>query len=188
MKDATRVRVALTGSIWVADEGATIPGTVEDVPGPEFADLGYTSEDGVTFTIGRETTDIPGWQSLEPLRRLVTATPTAAAFVLRQLERATLLNSLGGTITPTGTGLFRWEPDETNLPVKVLLIDFVDGDFSYRFGFRRAQNLAEVEIQLVNNAAIDLPNEWSALAAGGETKAWFIDTNDPSWDEDESSV
>lgn len=182
-KDATRVRVALTGSIWVADEGTTIPADVEKAPGAGFTDLGYTSEDGVTFTIGRETTDIAGWQTRDPLRRLLTAEPKTVAFTLRQLERATLLSTLGGTVTETGTGtgLYRWEPDEGEIPTKVLLIDFEDGDYRYRFGFRRAQNLAAVEMQLVGNAAVDLPNEWSALAAGGTTKSWFIDTNDPAF-------
>lgn len=183
-KDATRVRVALTGSIWVADEGTTIPADVETAPGVGFTDLGYTSEDGVTFTIGRDTEEINGWQSREPLRRLVTAEPKTVSFTLRQLERNTLLASLGGTITETGvgSGLFRWEPDEGSIPTKVLLIDFHDGDYTYRFGFRRAQNLAEVEMNLVNNAAVDLPNEWSVLAAGTGLKSWFIDTNDPAFD------
>ncbi len=181
-RDAAKVRVALTGDIWVGNEGAEIPTDVETAPGSGFVNLGFTSEDGVTFTIGRETEDIMGWQSREPLRRLVTSEPKTAAFTLRQLEASTLVNSLGGTVTETSPGNYRWEPDEGHIPTKVLLIDFHDGDYSYRFGFRRAQNVAEVEMNLVNNAAIDLPNEWSALAAGGNVKSWFIDTNDPAFD------
>lgn len=183
MQDATKVRVALTGHIWVGDESLTIPPDVETDP-TGADDLGYTSEDGVTFTIGREVEDIPGWQSMEPLRRIVTAEPKTAAFTLRQTERATILNSLGGTITETvaGSGLFRWEPDEGNIPVKVLLIDFIDGDVKYRFGFRRAQQLGEIETNFVRNAAVDWPNEWSCLAGPAGLKAWFIDTNDPAFE------
>lgn len=182
-QNASRVRVALAGRIWAADEGTTVPADIDTPPGVGYTDLGFTNEDGVVFTIGRDTQDIAGWPSRDPLRRLVTAEPKTAAFTLRQLDRETWVNSLGGTLTESGvgTGLWRWEPDEGDIPTKVILVEFEDGDLKYRFGFRRAQNLAAVEFSLVNNDAVNLPNEWSALAVGGGVKSWFMDTDDPAF-------
>ena len=183
-KDATRVRVALNGNIWVADEGATLPTDVDTAPATGWADLGYTTDDGVTFTIGKETETIMGWQSADPLRTLVTSEPKTVAFTLRQLGADEITATLGGAITESeaGSGNFRWEPGEPgDVPVKMLLVDFVDGTNKYRFGFRRAQQLGESEIALVRTDAVNLPNEWSVLAASGSEKPWFIDSNDPAF-------
>lgn len=182
-KDATKVRVALTGDIWVAPEGTEIPASVDVAPAAPFVNLGFTTDDGCTFTIGRETEDLPGWQSADPLRTLITSEPKQVAYTLRQLERSTVTATLGGTVTETGagSGLYRWEPGPPGeAPVSVVLIDFMDGDLTYRFGFRRAQNLGEAEFSLVRNDAINLPNEWHVLAASGGLKPWFIDSNDPA--------
>jgi len=186
-KNATQVRVALTGSIWFSNNpNATIPGDLTTPP-LDFVDLGYTTTDGVTFTLSKETEDIEGWQSGDVLRRLVTAEPKMAAFQLAQVSRDTWLAAMGGTITQTRAqngaipAIHRWEPSAGVLPEGILLIDFVDGSLNYRFGFRRAQQSAEVEFQLVRNAAIKLPQEWTALAPASGQASFFMDTDDPAF-------
>ena len=183
MKEATRVRVALTGSIWFSpDLDIEIPANLTDPP-PGFADLGFTTADGVQFTIGREVQSIDGWQSMDPLRQLVTAEPKTAAFTLRQFGRDEWLATMGGTIVALGGGggTYRWEPAQGKIPEGVLLIDFTDDDLNYRFGFRRAQQTGEVQFSLVRSDAVNLPNTWTAVAPGGDEKAFFMDTDDPAF-------
>lgn len=181
-KDAARVRVALTGTVWIGDtESTAIPASL-GAPGAGWTDLGYTSEEGVTFTLGREVEEIPGWQSADPLRIIVTAEPKAVAFTLRQLERSSIVAALGGSVASLGGTpiVYEWTPGEPgDLPVKPLLIDFVDGTLNYRFGFRRSQTRGEVEMGLVRTAAVDVPVEYAALAA--TPKPWFIRTDDPAF-------
>src|SRR5690606_3573498 len=98
-KDATKVRVALTGTVYVAPEGTAFPTAISDAPGEDWVDLGYTTEDGVEFTFGKEITNIMGWQSRDPLRKLVTEEPKSFSMTLRQLESATFLAAFGGSIT-----------------------------------------------------------------------------------------
>ena len=187
--DATKVRVALTGHIYFQPEGKTPLEDPTDLSAPAGAiDLGYTTEDGVTFTFGREVEEIMGWQSMDPLRKLVTSEPKTAAFTLRQLERNTWMSTMGGKITDlsgAGSGgkekTYRWEPVVGEIPTGRLLIDMDDLGIVYRFGFRRAQNTAEIEFSLVRNDALNLPNEWSAVATKDGKPAFFMDTNDPAF-------
>lgn len=182
--NAEEVRVALTGHIYFLPLGTEVP---PDLEVPENAvDLGYTTEDGVTFNIEKETEDIMGWQSTDPLRRLVTSEPKSCTFTLRQLSRDTWLSTMGGEVQKTGD-VFRWEPDQGKQVEGVILVDFIDNDITYRFGFRRAAQSAAVEFTLVRNDAVNLPNEWTALATKDGSKPFFMDTNDEAFDETSSA-
>lgn len=184
--NARQVRVALSGHIWY-DPDLDTPDPVDLTVPATAIDLGYTTEDGVTFNFGREVEDIMGWQSMDPLRKLVTAEPRSCSFSLRQMAREQWLATMGGTVrelkpaAADAPALYRWEPDLAKVPEGRILIDMLDDDITYRFGFRRAQNSAEVEFSLVRNDSIVLPNEWSALATGDGKPAFFLDTNDPAF-------
>lgn len=178
--NAEEVRVALTGHVYFLPLGTNVPA---DLKVPKGAiDLGYTTEDGVTFNIEKETEDIMGWQSTDLLRRLVTSEPKSCSFTLRQLSRDTWLSTMGGEVKKTGD-VFRWEPDEGKQVEGVILVDFIDNDITYRFGFRRAAQSAAVEFTLVRNDAVNLPNEWTALATKDGSKPFFMDTNDKAFAE-----
>lgn len=183
-KDATKVRVALTGSIWFNPSlSAIIPTSLTADPTLNgFADLGFTTADGVQFTLGKEVQAIDGWQTTDILRQIVTSEPKSCSFTLRQLAREEWLATMGGTITTTA-GVHRWEPDTSQIVEGILLVDFEDGDNNYRFGFRRAQQTGEVQFSLVRSDAVNLPNTWTALqpATG---KAMFMDTDDPAFAEE----
>ena len=98
-QDVTKVRVALSGNVWVADTGSTVPTDITVAPNASWTDLGYTTEDGITFSLEQQTQDINGWQSLEPLRVIVTAEPKQFNFTLRQMEKATWTTTFGGSVT-----------------------------------------------------------------------------------------
>ena len=178
--------MALTGSIWYnPDLNAAIPDDLTVDPTTlGYTDLGYTTADGVTFTLSREIEGIDGWQTAEILRQLVTAEPKQAEFVLRQLGRDEWLATNGGAVSElgSGTGIYRWEPKTGEIPEGVLLIDFDDMGHDYRFGFRRAQQTGEVQFQLVRNDAVNLPNTWTAVQPyNADLTSFFMDTNDPAF-------
>lgn len=197
-KDPTRVRVALTGNVWFeSDLTATIQSNIMQPPTATAKDLGYTTDDGVTFSIARETNEIPGWQAMEALRVLVTAEPRSAQFTLRQMERQSWLTTMGGKVTelvaavpadpgPAALAIYRWEPDIGKLPEGMLFIDMDDElpsgvQVRYRYGFRRATQSDAVEFNLKRTDAVNLPNTWKALAPVGGLKSFYADTNDPSF-------
>lgn len=180
-QDATQVRVALEGHVWFEPNlTATILTPLGSAPTATAIDLGYTTEEGVTFTIARSTTDIPGWPAVDPLRIIVESEAKNASFGLRQFARQQWLASMGGTFTTTG-GVHRWEPDEGKVIEGMLFVDMKDDNLSYRFGFRRAMQAAEVSFTLVRSDSLILPNDWRALAPGAGVKSWFMDTDDPNF-------
>ena len=194
-KDPTEVRVALTGNVWYESNlAASVVDTIGTAPTTTAVNLGYTTDDGVTFNIGRETTEIMGWQSRDALRILVDTEPKSAAFVLRQVNRQLWLSTFGGSVStlvaevvgpPAVPATYRWQPDEGKLPEGMIWIDFDDEEpdgtaVRYRFGFRRAAQSETVEFNLKRNDALNLSNTWKALAPASGT-SFYLDTNDPKF-------
>ena len=183
-KDASKVRVALTGEVWAGAENADFPTTIsEPVSAADFTNLGYTTEDGVTFTFGKEVEKIMGWQSSDALRILVTEEPKNIEFTLRQIDSDTWLNAMGGTLTEPDNALhigeFEWHPPApgTN-PVKTIIVEFTDDTIHYRLMFRRSQDTGEKTFQLLRTDAVNLPANYEVLAA---TPDWgFMQTDDPA--------
>lgn len=200
-KDPSKVRVALTGNVWYEKNlSASIVTDITMPPTATAENLGYTTPDGVTFTVGRNVTDIDGWQTKDPLRKLVESEPRSCAFVLRQVARALWLATMGGAVTeiaaavppvvdpPTAgkAAVYQWEPDEGKLPEGMIFVDFDDElpdstDVRYRFGFRRAAQSEAVEFNLKRTDALNLSNNWSALATASGAKSFFLHTNDPAF-------
>src|SRR5690606_10302775 len=177
----TKVRVALTGTVYVAPEGTAFPASISEAPGEDWVDLGYTTEDGVEFTFGKEVTNILGWQTRDPLRKLVTEEPKSFSMTLRQLETATFTAAFGGEVTedPGATGEYEWHPPAAgSLPVQAAIVEFVDEDVTYRFCFRRTSDEGEKTSTLVASDAVNVPLAPAVLAASPD--AWFVQTDDPN--------
>lgn len=196
-KDPTEVRVALTGNVWFDPSlSATIVTDINLAPTVTAKNLGYTTADGVTFNVARNTVDIDGWQTRDPLRILVENEPRSCSFTLRQTSGDIWLSTFGGSIEelvaavtgpPAEPAVYRWTPDEGKLPEGMLWVDFddelPDGQaVRYRFGFKRAAQSDAVEFTGKRTDALNLPNNWRALAPIGGGSGFYLDTNDPSFD------
>ena len=99
--DPDQLVVTGSGRVYAGTVGvSTIPTNVSaaiDVAGTDgWVELGYTSEAGVSFSFGRDSKEIKGWQSRNPLRQVVTGTPSSFKCELLQWNHATLRLALGG--------------------------------------------------------------------------------------------
>ena len=70
--NADNVRVGTTGRIYVAPKGTTAPTDLVSAWAAGWVDLGYMSEDGCEMAIATSVDDIKAWQSLSPIRRVLT--------------------------------------------------------------------------------------------------------------------
>ena len=175
-QDVTKVRVALSGKVWVADIGSTVPADITVTPNASWTDLGYTTEDGISFSVEQQTQDIPGWQSLEPLRIIVTAEPKSFSFTLRQMEKATWTTTFGGSVSGSA-GNWIWTPPATGTQTqKMYLLEFEDGALDYRFVYRNCQQQGARELTMARSDAVNLPLEYRVLAAS--PSSWNLQTND----------
>jgi hypothetical protein len=177
-QNAQDVVVAGTGAVYVAPDGTAIPDDLADPPS-EWIDVGYTSEDGVTFTFSREQEDVNAWQVSTPVRVLVTNEPITIAAELLQFDRTTVMLAFrGGTFTGSAAPWVYTPPDAGASDVRALLVDAIDGAYQFRFGFPRVQLSEDVETQLVRSDAMRLPLTFNVLAA---EEKWQIVSDHPGF-------
>lgn len=180
--DATHVVVAGTGAVWVAPEGTALPADATAALAAPFEDVGYVSEDGVTFNISRDQEDINAWQSVEPVRVLITTEPKTITFELLQFDPITVMLALrGGTISGTAPSHKYVPPDAGASDVRTMVVDGIDGDEHYRFAFSRVQLQGDVEWNLRRTDAIRLPLEFGVLAPTAGDPPFIILTDSPDW-------
>lgn len=181
-QDASEVRVAAQGQIYVAPEATVLPANVTAALAAGFSSaLGYVSEDGVTFTKGATTETIGAWQSFYPLRVITTEQVFTIAFALRQWNRDTISLAFGGgTFTDQGGGKTKYTPPAPSvIDVRALVIDAQDGLIHDRWTVSRAMVSDNVETQFTRTAAADLSITMSVLAPSGSQQPWEFMTDDP---------
>jgi hypothetical protein len=182
-QDAAEIVVGANGSIFVAPTDATLPTDLATPLDAEFADLGFVSEDGATFQVSMTAAEIRVWQSFFPVRRIVTDRGTQLAFVLRQWNADTVVLAFGGGEIDdvTNPGEFIYEPPDPELiDERALVLEWQDGDSSFRLLFPRGNVTENVETQLVRTAAADLPITFGALASGVQ-KPFRLFTDHPAF-------
>jgi hypothetical protein len=71
--DATKVVVAISGSVYVAPEGTVGPTTADSTLTAAWKSVGYLSEDAVGETINTAKNDIVAWQGATIVRQVITS-------------------------------------------------------------------------------------------------------------------
>lgn len=184
-KDVDEIVVGANGTVWVAPVGTAAPATSAEAPGAGWVDLGYTSEDGATFTDAKTLQTIPVWQLFHPARRIVTERDTNLGFVLRQWSKDTVPFAFGGgAITEPddvgNPGEYRYTPPAPELiDERALLLDWVDGTKNYRLVIPRGMVTDNVETNLVRTGAADLPITFGVNGSDG-VDPFYLLTNDPA--------
>lgn len=107
--DSTQVRVAGSGSVYLAPLGSTVPTDSTTPWATAWKELGYIST-GVTYTPSQSTTDINTWQAVEPVRLIVASVTREFTFTLQQTNATNFGLALGGAIITAGTaaGDYTW--------------------------------------------------------------------------------
>jgi hypothetical protein len=167
--DGTEVRVAGAGHVYVAPAETALPTDVDTALPAAWVDLGYVTEDGVGFSFGRETQDLNAWQGSK-IRVLTTAEPVSTNFALMQTNGDVLKVALGGgTIAKSGTApneVFTFMPPAKGVNTeRALVIEFADGDITYRYCIPRAQIEGNVEFTLTATDALTYPLTFGVLDA-----------------------
>jgi hypothetical protein len=179
--ESSEVVVGLTGHIYRAPVGTAFPTNISTaVNDALWTELGYVTEDGVTFNFGREVQEIMAWQSFDPLRVIPTAIPKTIAWVPRQLNQNTFATAMGGGTWSEGTpGNYEYEPpDESDVDEFALIVEFADGDQNYRFCYRKVMNQEGVEFVVNRQDSINLSTSVKVLAADAGAKPFIFQTDD----------
>lgn len=165
--DATEVVVGADGRVSVAPVGTAVPTSATASLDAAFIEVGYISEDGVTFKSGADIEDINAWQSFYPIRKLITARSAGVEFVMRQWNGDNILLAFGGgqVVESGGTTTYA-PPTPSEFDERVMVVEWEDGDNNYRLVIPRGLASGEVETHLVRNAAADLPIAFDVTPSG----------------------
>jgi len=180
--NATQVVVGANGSVWVnATLGANAPTNATSALTGNWKEMGFISDEGATFSEGKDITDINAWQSFYPIRKLVTARTVQVSFALREWNRESVQFALGGTVTGTAPGPYTYTPPAPEtLAAKQLVLNWADGAKNYRLYIPSGIVSETVETTLARTAAADLPVTFAAQDPGGGN-IYTLFTNDPGF-------
>lgn len=181
MANASQVVVGANGKVWVADIGTSAPTDATSALAAGWTDLGYVSEDGATFSEGKDITDIGAWQSFYPIRYIINSRQVTLSFTLRQWNNVTVEFALGGTITGGPSAFTYTPPSPETLDLRQMALEWTDGAKSYRLYVRRGLVSETVETQLIRTDAANLPITFSAMDPGSGTAVYSLFTNDTNF-------
>ena len=154
--NANAVRVAGTGEVYVAPVDTTAPTDAGTALPAAWIGLGYTTTDGVSFTMSRDATDIDAWQGSK-LRTVSNAEPTSIEFSLMETDPDSFPVVFGGGTVAAGTGTGEFvftPPDEGTNEIRSCVVEFKDGDVTYRYYFPRVQVEGDVSFSLTRSDAV----------------------------------
>lgn len=180
--DADNVRVGLNGSIFIAPKGTTAPTDLDAAWDPAWVDLGYLSDDGVSMEYSTDSEDINAWQSLSPVRKVLTSVDMTLGFTAIELKTATMtlyfpsatMTDIGGTVHKLAIPAAP-SPDE-----RAIGLEWVDGDIKNRLVIARGEVTERGAITIGRSAAVGLEMTVSAYAdTAPEIAVWL--SNDPAW-------
>lgn len=156
--------------IYLGPAGTAPPDSTSDPWAPPWAILGYLSEDGPTVGQSTDSTDITPWQSVAPIRSVVTARGVTLQFVMWQLNGKTIalyFDADEPTTSPDGEIDMDIRTD-TPQHLYAVGIDTADSDRVLRLAFGRASLSAAGDMQITRGAAVPLDVTLSALDDSGK--------------------
>jgi hypothetical protein len=170
--DPTEVQVGAPNGpgIYVAPPGTEPPDTTEDEWEDPWRILGYLSEDGPTVGQSTDSTDITPWQSVSPIRSVITSRGVTLQFVMWQLNGLTVAMYFDADeATPDSDGALDMAiRTDTPQHLYALGIDSADSDRVLRLSFTRASLSSAGDMQLTRGAAVPLDVTLSALDDAGQ--------------------
>jgi hypothetical protein len=155
--------------IYIAPAGTEPPDSTEDDWESPWRILGYLSEDGPTIGSSTDSESLVPWQSVVPIRDVITGRTITMQFVLWQLNAITLGLYFDAEEPDVGSdGAIDMEL-RTDAPQRLhaIGIDSADAERVFRIAFGRASLSAAGDMQLTRGTAVPLDCTLSALDDGG---------------------
>lgn len=189
-QDASEVVVGADGAFYTAPYSAatSLPENIATAIPGAFNEHGFLSEDGVTFRDGKEVEGIPAWQSFYDLRKVISAKSSGIECVLRQFNPDNAMLAFGGgDVDVTGGVAIYTPPTPEEIAEVHAVVEWEDGDYTFRLVLPRAMASDDVESELVRTAALDLPLTLEATPAGKpvagdpSTFPFYIVSDHPAW-------
>lgn len=123
--NAANVNVAVTGVVSVAPEGTTAPTSADGTLNVAFVPVGYISQDGVTESRERSTSNIVAWQNSDVVRTVVTEASLKIMFSMLETNADSIKLFYGSAVDGVD-GSVDIIPGQTG-GRQAFVVDYVDG-------------------------------------------------------------
>lgn len=163
--ESDNVRVGVTGAIYVAPLGTTLPTTSQAALNVAFQDLGYMDESGVAELINEQITNLKAWQNSDVVRKVQTEHDYTLGFVPMETNAVVL-----GTFYDNydGSGADGIVNIEGGLPThKAFVFDIIDGDDEHRIVVQDGQLTTRGQVNHVATDATKYPMTVTCFPAMG---------------------
>lgn len=180
--DADNVRVGLNGSILMAPKGSIAPADLDAPWDSAWTDLGYMSDDGVEMGLSTDTEDVTAWQSVTPVRRILTGLDLTLGFTAIELKTRTVtLYFPGATMTDVSGTVHRLDIPASPGPQEFAFgFEWQDGTIKNRLVIPRGEVTDRGASTVTRGGAVGLEMTVSAYATSApEIASWL--SNDPAW-------
>lgn len=181
--NASEIRVAGTGAVYVAPVGTPLPASFTVPFGTPWVDLGYTSADGVKFVKKDKLDPIDTWQTVAAIRYVFSDRDFAVKFSLLQINADTLPFFFGSGPAAAGATTFDIAA-APRVDERAMAIEFSDGpNITHRFYIPRGVVTETDETAITRTSAIKLGVTFTALtplgAAGSPLAQWSMNKLTP---------
>lgn len=180
--NADNVRVGLTGRIYMAPKGSTAPTDLDTAWTAAWLDLGYMSEDGVSLEYSTDVEDINAWQSLSPVRRVLTSVDMTMGFTAIELKTRTITAYFpGATMTDVSGTVHKLDIPSAPGPQEFAFgLEWVDGTVKNRLIIPRGEITERGTITVGRSEPVALEMTVSAYATSAPELATWL-SSDAAW-------
>lgn len=179
--DTDNVRVGLDGRIYVAPKGTTAPTDLTSPWAAGWVDLGLMSPDGVEMTYATETEDVDAWQSLSPVRKILTGVDMSLAFTAIECKRDVITlyfpESSIGTAGGVHTLSIKSAPESDE---RAFGFEWTDSGITNRIVLARGEVTERGSITTSRGGAVSMQMTVSAYATSSDDIATWL-SDDPAW-------
>lgn len=158
--NAELVRISITGALWKAPLGTTLPLDTDPFAALDaaFTNLGYISDDGVTENADDSVDDVVAWQSATTVRSSTTESTISLELMLIE-TKGTVLEAFyrGSSVTAPATGIWKLEVKPIVADPSVWVLDALDGTIYERSVIGNGEIVERGEVQNMNGGAKGYP-------------------------------
>jgi hypothetical protein len=174
------VRVGVTGDVYVAPVGTTLPTDVTSPLNAAFAMVGHVSTDALTESLKITSEKIRSWQKKGGVRTVVTEYDWTWQFTLLETSTLTLEMFYGGATSATvGDVTTTTIPNELEVVQKAMVIQIVDGLIITRYAIEVAEISDRGDV--AHNGSAATGYDLTVSVVGGVDDLGKRLTNDPDF-------
>lgn len=167
--ESANVRVGVTGAIYVAPLGTTLPTSSQAALDAAFDELGYMDENGVAEIIAEQVTNLKAWQNSDVVRKVQTEHDYTLGFTPMETNPIVLETFYDNY---DGSGADGIVEIVGGLPThKCFVIDIIDGDDEHRIVVEDGQLTQRGQVNHVATDATKYPMTVTCFPGTDQVKA-----------------